>query len=175
MNQRRTDDRSFLRDLDRLAQQWRATPGGTPPAEMDAAVLAGARAAARSRRRLATWWAPLALAATVIAAFALVLHVQQEAAVGNGGGETAAPFAAGQAPAAPPAPERARALAPAADATALQEAASVEGTPRPDPAAWLSRIETLEAEGRVEEAAAERARLEAAWPGWLAERARNRD
>ena len=175
MNQRRTDDRPFLRDLDGLAQQWRATPGGMPPAEIDAAVLAVARAAARPRRRRAAWWALPALAATVVAAFTLVLHVQRETEVGNGGGETAATLAADQAPAAAPAAARARAPAPAADAITLQEAASLESTPRPEPVGWLSRIESLEAAGRLEEAAAERARLEAAWPGWLAEHARNRD
>jgi len=37
----------------------------------------------------------------------------------------------------------------------------------PSPEAWLARIEALERAGREDEAARERAALEAAYPGWL--------
>jgi hypothetical protein len=43
------------------------------------------------------------------------------------------------------------------------------------PEDWLARIEALEAEGRHAEAEAERQRLEAAHPGWLAQHAGERD
>ncbi len=36
-----------------------------------------------------------------------------------------------------------------------------------DPAEWYAEIEALRADGRTEEADAELARLEAAWPGWM--------
>jgi hypothetical protein len=77
--------------------------------------------------------------------------------------------------------------APAADQAAEKTATSVaapaamhqsgalldEGADTP--ARWLERIEALEAAGRHEEAAAERQRLEAAHPGWLAQHAAQRD
>lgn len=40
----------------------------------------------------------------------------------------------------------------------------------PSPEAWLARIEALERAGREDEAARERAALEAAYPGWLEQR-----
>lgn len=46
---------------------------------------------------------------------------------------------------------------------ALKESAA---TPR-DPDEWYATIEALRADGQVDEADAELARLEAAWPGWL--------
>lgn len=46
---------------------------------------------------------------------------------------------------------------------ALKESAEA---PR-DPEEWYGQIETLRAAGRIDDAEAELARLEAAWPGWL--------
>jgi hypothetical protein len=45
----------------------------------------------------------------------------------------------------------------------LQDSAAV---PR-DPEQWYAEIEALRADGHIEEADAELARLEAAWPGWI--------
>jgi len=56
--------------------------------------------------------------------------------------------------------------APAAVAARTAERAAAPVTPE----AWLERIEALEAAGRLEEAARERALLEEAYPGWLAAR-----
>ena len=56
--------------------------------------------------------------------------------------------------------------APAAAAARTAESAAGAVTPE----AWLERIEALEAAGRLEEAARERALLEEAYPGWLAAR-----
>jgi len=59
--------------------------------------------------------------------------------------------------------EAPRAMSPysAADAVPAREPAY------PSPEAWLARIEALEQAGREDEAARERAALEAAYPGWL--------
>jgi len=73
------------------------------------------------------------------------------------------------------APARAAKLAPQAGVAAMRAPASAEADALPEPEAWLSQIEALEAEGRMQEAVAERERLEAAYPGWLEQRARSRD
>ncbi|HEY5559429.1 MAG TPA: hypothetical protein VIK49_06840 [Steroidobacteraceae bacterium] len=63
----------------------------------------------------------------------------------------------------PSAPARAEAPRSLGKVSGLTESAAV---PR-DPAEWYREIEALRAEGRIEEAEAELARLEEAWPGWL--------
>ena len=69
--------------------------------------------------------------------------------------------------------EPVREAAPAAAAPAesrgfgkLGGLADSAATPR-DPAQWYTEIEALRADGHIEEADAELARLEEAWPGWL--------
>jgi hypothetical protein len=150
--------------LKQVAEPFRRAADGEPPAAVDAAVRANARAALR-RRRASAWTLPAALAATVLIAFSLVVQVQRD--------ETAPPEDA-EAAADPPAAsvllqEAAPARAGAPHALAADAAA-------PDtPERWFERIQALEAAGRHEEAEAERARLEAAHPGWLAEHAAARD
>lgn len=197
MTGRPAEDRELMRELDALSRARGREPGDAPPAAVDAAVLARARAAA-GRRRVPAWWIPATLAATVVIAFSLMLRVQEDAttvpaameAAGPGEGR-AAPAAAAAAPAsaevaetppqvavqapsaAPPPPEAASSQA---DVATLRAAPSAKtAAPPPDPEAWLAKIEALEAAGRTEEAAAERERLEAAYPGWLEQRARGRD
>ncbi len=72
---------------------------------------------------------------------------------------------------------------PAVDAAASREEALADQAVGPSnaiaaapeaplsPEEWLTRIEALESAGRHDEAAAERQRLEAAYPGWLADHA----
>lgn len=62
------------------------------------------------------------------------------------------------------APAPARAMREFGALRADQEAAT---TARP-PEEWYAEIESLRAAGHIEQAQAELARLEAAWPGWLA-------
>lgn len=50
-----------------LLDRYRALPQSEPPARLDAAILAGARHAARHRRQ-PSWWIPLASAASLVAA-----------------------------------------------------------------------------------------------------------
>jgi hypothetical protein len=65
---------------------------------------------------------------------------------------------------------------PLAGATSAEQASGLAApdagnsgriTPPITPEAWLEKIETLEAQGRTEEAARQRALLEKAYPGWL--------
>jgi hypothetical protein len=133
---------------------------------------------------------PAALAATVLIAFSLVLNLQQEE---NAPGPAERPsrdepapasIVQDAAPAAPPA--AAPAAAPMADSpaeksTARSATAAAEGAVAPlsareeSPEEWLELIEALEAAGRHDQARAERQRLEAAYPGWLAQHASQRD
>jgi hypothetical protein len=65
--------------------------------------------------------------------------------------------------------------APSAEQESSLAAPNVEDSgqiaPAITPEAWLQKIEALEAQGRTEEAARQRALLEQAYPGWLAGRA----
>ena len=197
MTGRPAEDRELMRELDALSQARGHEPGDAPPAAVDAAVLARARAAA-GRRRVPAWWIPATLAATVVIAFSLMLRVQEDATTVPAAMDAAGPREGRSLPAAPasaPAseevagtsPELAPQAAPSAppplpaassgaDVATLRAAPGAKAAaPPPDPAAWLAKIEALEADGRMQEAAAERARLEAAYPGWLEQRARGRD
>jgi len=187
-----------MRELDALARARGREPGDAPPTEVDAAVLARARAAA-GRRRVPTWWIPATLAATVLIAFSLMLRVQEDMRVVPAATDVPAPAEGQAVPAAPAtapasaevagtspqvaseapsaAPPAPAAGSSAADVATLRAAPSAKAAapPPPDPEAWLAKIEALEADGRPREAATERERLEAAYPGWLEQRARGRD
>ena len=197
MTGRPAEDRELMRELDALSRARGREPGDEPPAAVDAAILDRARAAA-GRRRVPAWWIPATLAATVVIAFSLMLRVQEDATTvpaamdaagpGEGRGASVAPATApasaevagtssrAASEAAPSAPPPLPAASSAADVTTLRAAPSAKTVaPPPDPEAWLEKIEALEAEGRMQEAAAERERLEATYPGWLEQRARGRD
>jgi len=180
-----------VKGLQQVAEAFRHTGAGEPGASLDAAVRDRARAAAR-RRRASAWTLPAALAATALIAFSLFVQVQRDAGVPTEDApmpaeEPAAARILQEAIPAPPPPPAAPMAAPAADQAAEKAATSVaapaamhqsgalldEGADTP--ARWLERIEALEAAGRHEEAAAERQRLEAAHPGWLAQHAAQRD
>ena len=196
MTGRPAEDRELMRELDALSRARGRESGDAPPAAIDAAILARARAAA-GRRRVPAWWIPTTLAATVVIAFSLMLRVQEDATTvpaamdaagpGEGRGASVAPATApasaevagtssrAASEAAPSAPPPLPAASSAADVTTLRAAPSAKAAAPPDPEAWLEKIEALEADGRMQEAAAERERLEAAYPGWLEQRARGRD
>lgn len=76
-------------------------------------------------------------------------------------------FAIAPGMAAPPAPKAARARAAEASPAPQASGKMLSDADLPGPEEWLARIQRLEAEGRLDEAAAERARLEVAYPGWL--------
>ncbi len=182
-----------VNELKQLAESFRRDGVGEPTDTIDAAVRASARAAAR-RRRASAWTLPAALAATALIAFSLVVQVQHDAGVPTEDAASPAEEPSDArilreaAPSLPAPPPPAAAMAPpTADQAAEKAATSIvapaamrqsgalhdEGADTPE--RWLERIEALEAAGRREEAAAERQRLEAAYPGWLAQQATQRD
>lgn len=191
MKQDRDTPQSPEAGLDALREHYRRIVTAEPPAAIDAAVLGKARAAIRRRPRVPGWWIPTTLAATVVIAFSLLLRVRQEPVVPVPTEQAAAALqreAMQQAPARGLAREAVRgdAAAPAsARPAAVMAAPAAASTPRDKALAdeagllpaeeWLARIEELEAAGRLDEARAERERLEAAYPGWLAGQARKRD
>jgi len=96
-----------LRD-ERLTRLYREGATAEPPAALDAAILAAARAEvapkpARRRAGWQRWCAPAGLAATVVLTVTLTLLVRQEQALRE---EALPPSVAPQAPAAAPAPKQ---------------------------------------------------------------------
>jgi hypothetical protein len=190
-------------------------PGEEPPRDVDAAVLAAGRDAARPvRARPRRWWIPVSVAATALLALSVVLDVgrqdrRDDTRAIDGGtriedlprgrmNEASSPEPAAEMPAPaspPPEPAAAGRLMDGPEASSLREAVPMPAqrgaeqrsmeAPRamspysaadavparepayPSPEAWLARIEALEQAGREDEAARERAALEAAYPGWL--------
>jgi len=187
--------------VDAVLRVYSRLPGEEPPRDVDAAVLAAGRDAARPvRAHPRRWWIPVSVAATALLALSVVLDVgrqdrRDDTRAIDGGppieelprgrmneASSPEPAAAGRLMDGPeasslrevvPMPaqrgaeqrsmEAPRAMSPysAADAFPAREPAY------PSPEAWLARIQALEQAGREDEAARERAALEAAYPGWL--------
>ena len=179
MTEQRRDDQGIDASVDAA---WRQAAGEQPPAEVDAAILAAARAAVRrdaQERRPAPpprrWasWQPLAAAAGVIGlSFLLVQmlprdHLARPPANQDASRAPAAESAPAITPPAAP-PEAAvtdeaaimsgerEATAGAAPRTALEAAAKQSVAARPEsPAAWASRIAALHDAGDLAAAEAE--------------------
>lgn len=66
--------------LDPLRRSYARAGGGSPPYDVDAAVLAHGRAALQPETRRRRWWIPVSVAATALIAFSLVTRLQQETA-----------------------------------------------------------------------------------------------
>jgi hypothetical protein len=142
-------DEEFDDFLSRRRPLFRRAPGDPlePPDEVDRVVLRRAREAIELDRpqpafRGANWGAPLAIAATLLVTFTVVLHFM-------GGAKRAVPEVTVQQVAQPveSAPAT-RMPAPQADAARTPEY-------RRDARSWLARIEALRAAGRTAEAEAE--------------------
>ena len=135
----------------------RPPDGLEPPAELDRVVLRQAREAIRPESPEPTyhgtrWGMPVAIAASVLVAATIVLHVGmpkgepvQQVTMQSAAQRTAAEPAAA-APATAPAVE-----------TAAPAPAQVTPQWRRDTRSWLAQIERLRAEGRIAEAEAEMA------------------
>ena len=164
--------------LDELREHYRRLDGSAPPPDVDEAVLARARAAARRRPRVPGWWVPTALAATVVIAFSLLLRIEQEP-VGTALTERAEAPLSRQATQGMQAPDSTHeavgpdAAAPTVDASAeVEEAPAVPpSAPPPEPAAPVSEAEAPAASSTAHPAtrttapateAAPRARIQAA-------------
>ena len=82
MTERKKDDRlldEYLRGDSPLSRAYRETGREEPPAHLDAAILAQAKAAAAPRRgSKPRWFMPLSLAATVVLSIGVVLLMSRE-------------------------------------------------------------------------------------------------
>jgi hypothetical protein len=188
MTEQRRDDQGIDPSVDAA---WRQAAGDQPPAEIDAAILAAARAAVRRDaqerqpapppRRWASWQ-PLAAAAGVIGlSFLLVQMLPRDQIVRPPANRDASRAPAAESaptitpPAAPPeaavtdeaaimSGER-EATPGAAPRTALEAAAKQSVAARPEsPAAWASRIAALHDAGDLAAAEAELRAFRAAHP-----------
>src|SRR3989344_7344145 len=81
MAERKKDDRlldEYLRGDSPLSRVYRETGREEPPAHLDAAILAQAKAAVGARRSKPRWFMPLSLAATVVLSVGVVLLMSRE-------------------------------------------------------------------------------------------------
>lgn len=166
-----------LRRGGRLVPELESEIDGPDP-ECDRLVLARARAAITEPRRggaarhfteSARWALPLALAATLVLSFALVLQRDSRDATAPPAAERAAM------PAEPPVPAAATLADDVAQATAAESVADVPAArvrgaaatavrAEPSPPEWIARIERLQAAGDLAAARREIAALRAQYP-----------
>lgn len=177
-------------DAQALSAAFRALDGAEPPAALDAAIVAAARAAVQAQpgadvvalpQRRPRWRAPLALAATVMLAVGIGLqlrHAADETVPAVRPQSTApVPAAPAAAPAAEPAPRLAVPLQKAAPAESAADAAMAmerqaaparaEGRRADDAAertAALERIRTLAVAGELAQARRLAAEFRQRWP-----------
>ncbi len=81
MAERKKDDQlldDYLRGDSPLSRVYRETGREEPPAHLDAAILAQAKAAVGTHRRKPRWFMPLSLAATVVLSVGVVLLMSRE-------------------------------------------------------------------------------------------------
>jgi hypothetical protein len=107
---------------DKLAAAYSALPREEPRASIDAAILAASRRAVAARPASRRWAAPVSIAAVLVLAFGVTLHMQEERKEVASADSYSAPPPAAIAPATPP-------------ATASSVAAAPESVPDPPPAA----------------------------------------
>ena len=172
MAERKKDDRlldEYLRGDSALSRAYRETGREEPPAHLDAAILAQARAATVPRRGgKPRWFMPLSLAATVVLSVGVVLLLSREG-VTPVPMETPSPMPVAPAPklTAPTAPavvEKAPAVTP--KEVPRFEPREVVIPPKKSPEAWLAEIEALRKAGKHAEADAELAKFRQRYPGY---------
>jgi hypothetical protein len=187
MTERKKDDRlldEYLRGDSPLSRAYRETGREEPPAHLDAAILAQAKAAAAPRRgSKPRWLMPLSLAATVVLSIGVVLLMSREG-VAPVPMETplpmpVAPVPTPTAPAAPAVVEKAPVVTPKATVTPKEvPAVTPKEVPRFEPRevvippkartpeVWLAEIEALRKAGKHAEADAELAKFRQRYPDY---------
>lgn len=170
MAERKQDDRlldEYLRGDSALARAYRETGREEPPAHLDAAILAQARAAAPRHGGKPRWLMPLSLAATVVLSIGVVLLMSKQGVAPE---PTEVPL-----PAAPAVKEKPPIATPkAAPTVAPKEAPRFEPrvfTPKEMPAVkapeqWLAEIEALRKAGKHAEADAELEKFRQRYPDY---------
>ena len=181
MVERKKDDRlldEYLRGGSPLSRVYRETGREEPPAHLDAAILAQAKAAVGARRSKPRWFMPLSLAATVVLSVGVVLLMSREG-VTPVPMETPSPIpdASTPKPTAPTTPvvtPKATVVPKEAPVVTPKEVPRFEPrvfTPKEVPAGktleqWLAGIEALRKAGKHAEADAELAKFRQRYPDY---------
>lgn len=76
------DEHELTAELRKLGRIHARAAGGSPPASVDATILARSRDAARASSRGRRWWIPASVAATALIAVSLVTRIQHESSTG---------------------------------------------------------------------------------------------
>jgi hypothetical protein len=76
------DEHGLTTELGKLGQIHASAASGSPPASVDATILARSRDAVRASSRSRRWWIPASVAATALIAVSLVTRIQHESATG---------------------------------------------------------------------------------------------
>lgn len=175
MAERKKDDRlldEYLRGDSPLSRVYRETEREEPPAHLDAAILAQAKAAVGARRSKPRWFMPLSLAATVVLSIGVVLLMSRE-------GVTPVPMETPVLkPTTPAVTEKAPAVTPKATVTPKEapavtpkevprfEPREVVIPPKKSPETWLAEIDALRKAGKHIEADAELAKFRQRYPDY---------
>lgn len=174
MTERKKDDRlldDYLRGDSPLSRAYRETGREEPPAHLDAAILAQAKAAVGARRRKPRWFMPLSLAATVVLSVGVVLLMSREG-VTPVPMETPLPTPGAPAlkPTAPAVIEKAPIVTPKVTVTPKEaprfEPREVVIPPKKSPETWLAEIDALRKAGKHIEADAELAKFRQRYPDY---------
>lgn len=172
MTERKLDDRlldEYLRGDSPLSRVYRETGKEEPPAHVDAAILAQARAAATAHRGgKPRWLMPLSLAATVLLSVGVVLLMSKQGVspVPTETPAIVAPPVTGKTPVVTPkatvAPKDAPVVVP--KEAPRFEAREVVIPPTKSPEQWLAEIDALRKAGKHAEAEAELAKFRQRYP-----------
>jgi hypothetical protein len=76
------DEHELTAELRKLGRIHARAAGESPPASVDATILARSRAAVRASSRGRRWWIPASVAATALIAVSLVTRIQHESSTG---------------------------------------------------------------------------------------------
>lgn len=171
MTERKKDDRlldEYLRGDSPLSRVYRETGKEEPPAHVDAAILAQAKAAITTHRGgKPRWLMPLSLAATVVLSVGVVLLMSKQ---GVSPVPTETPSVA------PPVTDKTPTVTPKATVVPKEapvvtpkevprfEAREVVVPPRKSPEQWLAEIDALRKAGKHAEADAELAKFRQRYP-----------
>ncbi len=176
MAERKKDDQlldEYLRGDSALARAYRETGREEPPAHLDAAILAQARAATAPRRgSKPRWLMPLSLAATVVLSIGVVLLMSKQGVAPESmeppPSVVPAPAVTEKAPVAMPkavvTPKEMPAVTP--KETPRFEPREVAIPPKKSPEAWLAEIEALRKAGKHAEADAELEKFRQRYPDY---------
>jgi hypothetical protein len=170
MAERKKDDRlldEYLRGDSPLSRAYRETGREEPPAHLDTAILAHAKAAVGMRRK-PRWFMPLSLAATVVLSIGVVLLLSREGVtpvpMETPSPMPVAPVPKPTAPTAPAVVEKAPAVTP--KEAPRFEPREVVIPPKKSPETWLAEIEVLRKAGKHAEADAELAKFRQRYPDY---------